>query len=85
MKQKFDYVWNVGTLLMVLLLLVPIAGFTQNGTVKGTVVDSEGEPVIGATVTEKGEWCYYQFGWRLYLDVIRDREKNHCDLYRYAY
>ena len=54
MKQKFDYVWNVGTLLMVLLLLVPIAGFTQNGTVKGTVVDSEGEPVIGATVTEKG-------------------------------
>lgn len=40
---------------MVLLLLVPIAGFTQNGTVKGTVVDSEGEPVIGATVTEKGE------------------------------
>ena len=83
MKQKFDYVWNVGTLLMVLLLLVPIAGFTQNGTVKGTVVDSEGEPVIGATVTEKGR--YYQFGWRLYLDVIRDREKNHCDLYRYAY
>ena len=54
MKQKFDYVWNVRTLLMVLLLLVPIAGFTQNGTVKGTVVDSEGEPVIGATVTEKG-------------------------------
>ena len=54
MKQKFDYVWNVGTLLIVLLLLVPIAGFTQNGTVKGTVVDSEGEPVIGATVTEKG-------------------------------
>ena len=85
MKQKFDYVWNVRTLLMVLLLLVPIAGFTQNGTVKGTVVDSEGEPVIGATVTEKGKWCYYQFGWRLYFDVIRDREKNHCNLYRYAY
>lgn len=54
MKQRFDYVWNVGVLLMVLLLLVPIAGFTQNSTVKGTVVDSEGEPVIGATITEKG-------------------------------
>ena len=42
----------------VLLLLMAFAAFTtasaQKQTVKGTVVDSQGEPVIGATVKEQG-------------------------------
>jgi TonB-linked SusC/RagA family outer membrane protein len=41
-------------LLMALLLLVPIGMFAQNITVKGTVLDSTGEAVIGASVIEKG-------------------------------
>lgn len=41
-------------LLLVLLLMVPIGVFAQSITVKGNVVDSQGEPIIGATVMEKG-------------------------------
>ena len=36
------------------LLLTTLAAFAQGGHVKGTVKDSAGEPVIGATVTEVG-------------------------------
>ncbi|MGN0282511.1 MAG: SusC/RagA family TonB-linked outer membrane protein [Prevotella sp.] len=36
------------------LLLMSLATFAQGGQVKGTVKDSAGEPVIGATVTEVG-------------------------------
>ena len=42
-------------LLMVLFLMVPIGLFAQNVTVKGTVVDSTGETIIGASVVEKGK------------------------------
>lgn len=41
-------------LLLALLLMVPVGVFAQNITVKGTVTDSQGETVIGATVVEKG-------------------------------
>ena len=41
-------------LLLALLSFVPIGAFAQNITVKGTVVDSQGETIIGATVVEKG-------------------------------
>jgi len=34
--------------------MVPIGVFAQNMTVKGSVVDSQGEPIIGASVVEKG-------------------------------
>ena len=34
--------------------MVPVGVFAQNITVKGTVTDSQGETVIGATVVEKG-------------------------------
>ena len=37
-----------------LLLMVPIGLFAQNITVKGTVLDTTGESVIGASVVEKG-------------------------------
>lgn len=40
-------------LLLALLLMVPVGVFAQNITVKGTVTDSQGETVIGATVVEK--------------------------------
>ena len=35
------------------LLLMPLAALAQ-GTVRGTVVDSNDEPIIGASVVEKG-------------------------------
>jgi TonB-linked SusC/RagA family outer membrane protein len=41
-------------LLLALLLLVPIGMIAQNVTVKGTVSDSNGDAVIGASVVEKG-------------------------------
>lgn len=40
--------------LLFLLCLIPLWGFAQGITVKGTVIDNTGEPVIGANVTEKG-------------------------------
>lgn len=40
--------------LLCLLCLIPLWGFAQGITVKGTVIDNTGEPVIGANVTEKG-------------------------------
>lgn len=41
-------------LLWVLLLLGPIGVFAQTIAVKGTVIDSQGESIIGASITEKG-------------------------------
>ena len=41
-------------LLLALLLLIPIGVSAQSIAVKGNVLDSQGEPVIGATVMEKG-------------------------------
>ena len=40
--------------LLFLLCLIPLWSFAQSITVKGTVKDNTGEPVIGANVTEKG-------------------------------
>ncbi len=54
MKQKNGKVEKQLLLLFVLLLMVPIGVFAQNMTVKGSVVDSQGEPIIGASVVEKG-------------------------------
>ena len=42
------------TLISVLMSFCVIAAFAQSGTVKGTVTDDTGEPVIGANVVEKG-------------------------------
>ncbi len=54
MKQKNEKLRSKLLLLFVLLLMVPIGVFAQNMTVKGSVVDSQGEPIIGASVVEKG-------------------------------
>ncbi len=54
MKQKNEKLRSKLLLLFVLLLMVPIGVFAQNITVKGSVVDSQGEPIIGASVVEKG-------------------------------
>ena len=55
MKQNVKSMKNRLLLLLVLLSFVPIGVFAQNITVKGTVLDSQGETIIGATVTEKGK------------------------------
>ena len=39
---------------MLVLLIAGTAAFAQQHSVKGTVVDSQGYPVIGMTVMEKG-------------------------------
>lgn len=55
MKQEFINVRSRILLFMALLLMVPIGVLAQSITVKGNVTDSQGEPIIGATVTEKGK------------------------------
>jgi len=45
MKQKNEKLRSKLLLLFVLLLMVPIGVFAQNMTVKGSVVDSQGEPI----------------------------------------
>lgn len=54
MKQKSEKMKSRLLLLLALLLLVPIGVLAQTIKVKGTVTDSQGEAVIGATVMEKG-------------------------------
>lgn len=54
MKQKRLKTKSKLLLLMAFLLIVPVGVFAQNITVKGTVLDSTGETIIGATVVEKG-------------------------------
>ena len=41
-------------LLLAFLLFIPLGAVAQIITVKGTVIDSQGETVIGASVVEKG-------------------------------
>ena len=54
MKQKNGKMKS-RLLLLAFMLMVPIGVFAQSITVKGNVTDSEGEPIIGATVMEKGK------------------------------
>ena len=51
MKQEIEKMKS-RLLLLAFILMVPIGVFAQNITVKGNVTDSEGEPIIGATVME---------------------------------
>lgn len=51
-KTKFRKLRRMCLLLMVLFTAVPI--WAQTTKVDGTVIDSQGEPVIGATVLEEG-------------------------------
>ena len=41
-------------LTMVVLLFMSVAMFAQQHSVKGTVVDQNGQPIIGMTVMEQG-------------------------------
>ena len=52
MKNTNYYMKPLG--LLFLLCLIPLFAFSQNITVKGIVKDATGEPVIGASVVEKG-------------------------------
>ena len=54
MKQNFRGMRDKLLLMLALFLFVSIGMFAQNMTVKGTVFDSTGETVIGASVVEKG-------------------------------
>ena len=55
MKQELYKVRSRILLFVALLLMVPVGVLAQSITVKGNVTDSQGEPVIGASVTEKGK------------------------------
>lgn len=54
MKQDTRSMKSKLLLILALLLFVPIGVFAQSIAVKGNVVDGTGEPIIGATVVEKG-------------------------------
>ena len=53
MKKKMKNMSGRLLLFWVLCCMIPIEVFAQGITVKGIVVDSSGEPIIGATVSEK--------------------------------
>ena len=53
MKLNFYKLKSKLLLLLALLVWMPIEVFAQSITVKGNVTDSQGEPIIGATVKEK--------------------------------
>lgn len=53
MKIKIGEMKGRLLLLLALLLIMPIGVFAQSIMVKGKVLDSQGEPIIGATVKEK--------------------------------
>ena len=54
MKQKVVHFARTTAMLILLLILPGAAAFAQKITVKGVVLDTEGQPVIGAGVTIKG-------------------------------
>ena len=54
MKEKTAKRLGKMLALLALMLLMPLGTFAQVITVKGTVLDSQGESVIGASVVEKG-------------------------------
>lgn len=54
-KSKSSNAFTKMLCLLLLLLWMPICGaYAQNILVKGTILDSQNEPVIGATIQEKG-------------------------------
>lgn len=54
-KKTFNALSTLrAALLSVLMSFCVTAAFAQQGTVKGTVIDDTGEPIIGANVVEKG-------------------------------
>lgn len=53
MKNKRKNRWVLW--LLAFLLMMPPEVFAQNGPVKGVVADSNGDPIIGASVVEKGK------------------------------
>ncbi len=54
MKEKTAKRLGKMLALLAFMLLVPLGAFAQVVTVKGTILDSQGESVIGASVVEKG-------------------------------
>lgn len=54
MKEKSAKRSGKLLILLVIMLLLPLGVIAQVITVKGTVIDSQGETVIGASVVEKG-------------------------------
>lgn len=54
MKRKLRKTRSWLFFVWILCLIVPIRAFAQGFVVKGVVVDSNEEPIIGATVIEKG-------------------------------
>jgi TonB-linked SusC/RagA family outer membrane protein len=54
MKRKVKHVCTKLSLLCLLTLMYVVSVFAQEKTVRGTVLDATGEPVIGANVIQKG-------------------------------
>ncbi|MDR1161529.1 MAG: carboxypeptidase-like regulatory domain-containing protein, partial [Tannerellaceae bacterium] len=54
MKSKVKHVCTKLSLICLLTLMYVVSVFAQEKTVRGTVLDATGEPVIGANVIQKG-------------------------------
>jgi len=54
MKRKEKHVWTKLSMISLLMLMYVTTVFAQGKMVKGTVLDTTGEPVIGASVIQKG-------------------------------
>lgn len=63
---------NMRTLLLMLFAAISLSVSAQTITVKGNVKDTSGEPVIGASVVEKGNTTNgydYRSGWQLFHKI----------------
>lgn len=53
--RKISRFFQITSLALVIFLMSTMSAMGQGTTIKGNVIDSNGEPLIGATVTMKGD------------------------------
>ena len=66
-------------MMSILMMLVSSVAFAQDNSVRGTVTDNSGEPIIGATIKVKGGAATLGTTWfytRYFLYWLRDKRSK---------
>lgn len=75
MKDKLSIWWKF-CLLTLLLVLAPPEIMAQGLTIKGQVLDSNNEPIIGASIVEKGNTSTQPSQTSMVISVSRSQAKE---------